>query len=81
MTLLTISQAAQRIGTDEQTICHWIEMGLLTPRIEAPQGKTSQCTHNISASLASVATIDPEELDEIAESEGWLLVASRQGAY
>lgn len=82
MTLLTISQAAQRIGTDEQTICRWIEAGLLTPqRILVPQrqAKRGVPVHSSTPGYAipvDSVLIDAEEIDEIAELEGWLLIAS-----
>ncbi|MEJ5251548.1 MAG: hypothetical protein HPY54_09930 [Chthonomonadetes bacterium] len=82
MALITISQAAKRIGADEQTICRWIETGLLTPQrtlVTQRQAKRSDLVHCPRAGYAIPADsllIDAEELDEIAESEGWLLIAS-----
>lgn len=48
MALLTIREAAHRLGTDEKTVQEWIERGLLRPRYPCLPTAAQQTASGIS---------------------------------
>jgi transposase len=79
MPLMTISEAARHLDTSEETIISWVNRGLLRTYI-LPETVTSGRTCGSSQPLLHFVSlpygVDQEELEEVAETEGWLLVAA-----
>ncbi len=81
MSLLTIQEAAQRIGADEQTIRQWIEQGLLkslTRRTCEPDEVVlaRSATYPVVTRWQFEVVVDEEELEEVAERDGWLRISA-----
>lgn len=82
MPLIGIHEAARRLGTTEDLIRYWLSQGLLKGYVP-PQADSSANTAPYRRGGTQVATltdadlmVDTEELDDVAETEGWLLIAT-----
>lgn len=77
MALISIQEAAQRIGATEDLIREWIDKGLLQQRFVLSEPSTSN-DDRASALLVlpKVVRVDEEELYEVAEMYGWLLLSA-----
>ncbi len=82
MALISIQEAAQRIGATEALIHRWIRQGFLKGyvRSETELSATTGILLSDGGTLALLAEtnlmVDSEELDDVAETEGWLLLAA-----
>ncbi|MEM2126469.1 MAG: hypothetical protein QXQ53_08750 [Candidatus Methanosuratincola sp.] len=76
MALISIQEAAQRIGATEDLIRQWISKGLLEQRLVIPKRSTSNNRLLCSLTLPEVVRVDEEELYEVAEMYGWLLLSA-----
>ena len=67
MALVTLEQAATRLGTSVQTLANWIEQGSLA-------------THSVAPSCDSgpnpTQLVDEEEVARLAETFGWLEISA-----
>jgi hypothetical protein len=79
---LTIAQAAQRLGTSEKVIRSWIKQGLLQAYTEPQALGLSYISkdkpmrlHHLPAERVGVKEyVDEDELYEVAEVVGWLML-------
>ncbi|MFQ3610852.1 MAG: hypothetical protein SNJ72_05070 [Fimbriimonadales bacterium] len=71
MAYLTIREAAEKLGTDEETIHEWIQHGWL-------KNVHTQVSVSTSGNLLGAAVldqlVDEEELFEVAEEVGWAML-------
>ena len=77
MPKITIAEAARRLETTEEVIREWIRLGLLDVEPSPPKRRRTK-EHNLAFQPTSVApepTVDLEQLYEVAEMEGWLLLS------
>ena len=73
MSLLTLEEAADRLGVSRQTIEAWVGQGLLTacPGPDAPN-----LPPRVGEVAPGVCYIDEDRLRDLAESLGWLQLSS-----
>lgn len=82
MALISIQEAAQRIGATEDLIHSWIRQGFLKgyvrseTELSATTGIPPRDRGTIATLTEANLMVDVEELDDVAETEGWLLVAA-----
>ena len=77
MTKITIAEAARRLETTEEVIREWIRLGLLDVEPSPPKRRRTK-EHNLAFQPTSVAPeprVDLNQLYEVAEREGWLLLS------
>jgi hypothetical protein len=68
MALLTLEEAAVRIGVPRETLKDWVQQGLLTVHGQPPRESPTAEPPGVKSSEEYV---DEEELFERAESLGW----------
>jgi hypothetical protein len=77
MPKITIAEAARRLETTEEVIREWIRLGLLD--VEPLPLERRRAKENILAfyvmGIDSEPRVDLEQLYEVAEREGWLLLS------
>jgi transposase-like protein len=77
MPKVSISEAARRLETTEEVIREWIRLGLLD--VELPSAKPRRTRELNLAFQPTSATPEPkvdlEQLYEVAEEVGWLLLS------
>jgi transposase-like protein len=77
MPKVSISEAARRLETTEEVIREWIRLGLLN--VELPSAKPRRPRELNLAFQPTSATPEPkvdlEQLYEVAEEVGWLLLS------
>jgi hypothetical protein len=77
MPKVSISEAARRLETTEEVIREWIRLGLLD--VEPLPLERRRAKENILAfyvmGIDSEPRVDLEQLYEVAEREGWLLLS------
>jgi predicted DNA-binding transcriptional regulator AlpA len=73
MSLISIQEAANRVGVSRETIEAWAKQGLLSLHV-AP--RPHQLPPGTLGFLTVDQFVDDEELDHVAESMGWLHVAA-----
>ena len=77
MPKVSISEAARRLDTTEEVIREWIRLGLLD--VEPPPAKPRRTRELNLAFQPTSATPEPkvelEQLYEVAEEVGWLLLS------
>lgn len=82
MRYITLQQAAQRLGIEEQVLLEWVNQGFLTAYLPAPAQQKSSRTRSkplwgyyVPMSSARSATrdlyFDTEDIEEIAEDMAW----------
>ena len=77
MPKVSISEAARRLETTEEVIREWIRLGLLD--VELPSAKPRR-TRELNLAFQPTSAVpepkvDLEQLYEVAEREGWLLLS------
>lgn len=80
MALLTIQEAARRLGTDEKTVQEWIERGLLRPKYSCLPTAAGSKRYPASRTLQFIMPeicVDEDELEEAAEAYGWFLMSAK----
>jgi excisionase family DNA binding protein len=88
---ITVAQAAKRLGTSKEVIQHWIDQGLLhaypkrryrnrriTSHPVAAEEPVSKSLNIVVAPTEeyTVSYIDEDELFEVAETIGWLMLTA-----
>jgi hypothetical protein len=77
MPKITIAEAARRLETTEEVIREWIRLGLLDVEPSLPKRRRRK-EHSAAFQPSSVAPeprVDLEQLYEVAERDGWLLLS------
>jgi len=88
MRYITLQQAAQRLGIEEQVLLEWVNQGFLTAYLPAPAQQKSSRTRSkplwgyyVPMSPARSATrdlyFDTEDIEEIAEDIAWSKLGRR----
>jgi hypothetical protein len=77
MPKITIAEAARRLETTEEVIREWIRLGLLDVEPSLPKRRRTK-EYSVAFQPSSVAPeprVDLEQLYEVAERDGWLLLS------
>jgi len=69
--LLSLEQAAHRLGTTQDEVQRWIDEGLLSVFRQEPFP-----SHQPSGSASPEVKVDEDELLEVAETVGWLRLSA-----
>ncbi len=68
MALITIQEAAERLGISLETVETWVQMGLLRVTLKTPSVPEG----------ALGILVEEDELQRVAESMGWFILAAER---